>query len=762
MECEVSCPRALLKLCTSLTGLTSTQQQIKLNKYMSEWTGAEIAFIVPVEQHERESLSMQVIGTTVRELRENPAESVIRKELEKLATSQVSFTDDLTMEQFQELKKLLGCDIHSFLSVPIPNPQEQANTTKKRRTSSFFQEDTRPRGGEVISNGVAAEREAMEAGEASEPLLIVCLANRKTGGQFGSREVAIVRECFQVCVGGLQTSMALEEELSLKAQLQKLLTVAKNLFSHLGDVTVLLRQIMAEARRLTQAERCSLFLVDRQHSELVAKVFDGIMLPDGTVEQQPEVRLPLGTGIAGHVATTGKLVNIKDAYHHPLFYKGCDEETGFKTRNILCFPINDEDRVIGVAELCNKLTNTHFTKFDEEMAMAFSSYCGLAILHSLMYKKVADAQYRSKLSNELMMYHMKVPDEEVTHLVSSALPSTREIHPDFAAFSFFPRVLPIQDSTAAVFSIFSELGMIQRWRIDRHSLGRFLLMVRRGYRDPPYHNWSHAFSVAQFAFLLLSNLGLLAKGIVSELEAFALVIACLCHDLDHRGTNNTFQISSNSVLAALYSSEGSVMERHHFAQSMCILNTEGCNILDNLSKADYTNCLDLIRDNILSTDLAHHLRMLPEMERMVTEGVRAEKSRHHYLTSCLLMTASDLSDQTKDWLSTKKIAQMVYTEFFTQGDLEKAMGNKPTESMDRERACIPSLQIQFIDHIVVPVYKTLALLDPGAEEPYQGVLVNRTKWSVAGKVLADRGQRHKDVMDIFQDDLLDQEVERIT
>ena len=151
--------------------------------------------------------------------------------------------------------------------------------------------------------------------------------------------------------------------------------------------------------------------------------------------------------------------------------------------------------MIGVAELCNKQTNSHFTTFDEEMAMAFSSYCGLAILHrrlvpmamltsifeyllciyldkeglrtrneqrkafeisfyllnnipmilqeltisvrpgftmiyhlqsiihfqpdftiiyhlpficSLMYKKVADAQYRSKLSNELMMYHMKV------------------------------------------------------------------------------------------------------------------------------------------------------------------------------------------------------------------------------------------------------------------------------------------------------------------------------------------------------------------
>jgi len=236
------------------------------------------------------------------------------------------------------------------------------------------------------------------------------------------------------------------------------------------------------------------------------------------------------------------------------------------------------------------------------------------------------------------------------------------------------------------------------------------------------------------------------------------VIACLCHDLDHRGTNNTFQISSNSVLAALYSSEGSVMERHHFAQSMCILNTEGCNILDNLSKADYTRCLDLIRDNILSTDLAHHIRMLPEMERMVVGGVRAGEGRHHYLTSCLIMTASDLSDQTKDWLSTKKIAELVYTEFFTQGDLEKAMGNKPVESMDRERACIPSLQIQFIDHIVVPVYRTLATLDPRASEPYQVVLANKKSWVTAGEVLASRGENRGDVMEIFQDDVLDQEV----
>ena len=53
------------------------------------------------------------------------------------------------------------------------------------------------------------------------------------------------------------------------------------------------------------------------------------------------------------------------------------------------------------------------------------------------------------------------------------------------------------------------------------------------------------------------------------------------------------------MLACLYSSEGSVMERHHFAQAMCILNTEGCNILEQLSKEEYTRCLDLIRQLVL-------------------------------------------------------------------------------------------------------------------------------------------------------------------
>ena len=185
---------------------------------------------------------------------------------------------------------------------------------------------------------------------------------------------------------------------------------------------------------------------------------------------------------------------------------------------------------------------------------------------------------------------MQVSEEEVTRLVSSSLDnSTLNNSREFSQFTFCPRTIPDKDSVSAMFSMFSQPGMLSRWRIARDSLARFILLVRRGYRyllkyfhvyllkyfhiflfsrSPPYHNWCHGFTVAHFVYLVLQNSSLLARGLLTHLEAFALMIAAMCHDLDHRGTNNSYQISSNSVLACLYSSEGSVMERHHFAQSM--------------------------------------------------------------------------------------------------------------------------------------------------------------------------------------------------
>lgn len=63
-------------------------------------------------------------------------------------------------------------------------------------------------------------------------------------------------------------------------------------------------------------------------------------------------------------------------------------------------------------------------------------------------------------------------------------------------------------------------------------------------------------------------------------------------------------------LAALYSSEGSVMERHHLSQAMCILNTEGCDILESLPRRDYDRALMILRDYVLASDLANYFKLV--------------------------------------------------------------------------------------------------------------------------------------------------------
>ncbi|KAL1260341.1 hypothetical protein QQF64_008168, partial [Cirrhinus molitorella] len=511
-------------------------------------------------------------------------------------------------------------------------------------------------------------------------------------------------------------------------RLKALLQVAKNLFTHLDDVSVLLQEIIVEARNLSNAEICSVFLLDRK-----------------------EFRIPADQGIAGHVATTGKILNIKDAYSHPLFYRGVDDSTGFRTRNILCFPIKDEnEEVIGVAELVNKTNGPWFNRFDEDLATAFSIYCGISIAHSLLYKKVHEAQFRSHLANEMMMYHMKVSEEEVTKLLHTGIEPVQKIHPDFAEFSYTPRSLPDDSTPMGVLSMFEDMGFTNTYKIDLHTLARFCLMVKKGYRDPPYHNWMHAFSVSHFCYLLYKNLQL--SNYLQDIEILALFVSCMCHDLDHRGTNNSFQVASQSVLAALYSSEGSVMERHHFAQAIAILNTQGCNIFEKFSRKDYQRMLDLMRDIILATDLAHHLRIFKDLQKMADVGYNPRNRTHRSLLLCLLMTSCDLSDQTKGWKTTRKIAELIYKEFFSQGDLEKAMGNRPSEMMDREKAYIPELQISFMEHIAMPIYKLLQEIFPRSAELYERVAANREQWTKVSHKFTIRGLPSNNSLDFLDEE----------
>ncbi|KAJ8347833.1 hypothetical protein SKAU_G00264220 [Synaphobranchus kaupii] len=698
---ELDCK--ILQLCGELYDLDASSLQLKVIRYLQQETQSLCCCVLLVSE-DNQQLFCQVVGDKV--LEEEICFPLTFGHLGQAVEKKKSITlQEVSPEEHQQLNSMLGFEANSMLCVP------------------------------VVSRATL------------QVVALACAFNKRGGKKHSQVDEWKIQHCFHYTSSVLTSTLAFQKEQKLKSECQALLQVAKNLFTHLDDVSVLLQEIIVEARNLSNAEICSVFLLDSVSHELVAKVFDG-----GVVnEDEKEFRIPADQGIAGHVATTGKILNIKDAYSHPLFYRGVDDSTGFHTRNILCFPIKDENsEVIGVAELVNKTNGPWFNRFDEDLATAFSIYCGISIAHSLLYKKVHEAQFRSHLANEMMMYHMKVSEEEVTKLLSNGSMSVSEIHPCFAEFTYTPRSLADESTPMGILSMFEDMGFINTYKINLHTMARFCLMVKKGYRDPPYHNWMHAFSVSHFCYLLCKNLQL--SNYLDDIEIFALFVSCMCHDLDHRGTNNSFQVASQSVLAGLYSSEGSVMERHHFAQGIAILNTQGCNIFDKFSRKDYQRMLDLMREIILATDLAHHLRIFKDLQKMAEEGYNPKNRQHHSLLLCLLMTSCDLSDQTKDWKTTRKIAELIYKEFFSQGDLEKAMGNRPSEMMDREKAYIPELQTSFMEHIAMPIYKLLQDIFPRSAELYERVAANREQWTKVSHKFSIRGLPSNNSLDFLDEE----------
>ncbi|NXV21765.1 PDE2A phosphodiesterase, partial [Cepphus grylle] len=545
----------------------------------------------------------------------------------------------------------------------------------------------------------------------SQVVALACAFNKLSGESYTEADEHKIQHCFCYTSTVLTSTLAFQKEQKLKCECQALLQVAKNLFTHLG--------------------RCPL------RAAPVAWVGDGpppCAAPGdgGTRVPSPQGPCPLHcharNAVRAHAFAACTLLHA-------------------------CAPFCMH--VIGVAELVNKINGPWFSKFDEDLATAFSIYCGISIAHVCSWGGPTRGDslgtpWGPGHSVGHWQWLPQVSDDEYTKLLSEGIQPVSTIDPNFASFTYTPRSLPEDDTSMAILSMLQDMNFINNYKMDRQTLTRFCLMVKKGYRDPPYHNWMHAFSVSHFCYLLYKNLELV--NYLEDIEIFALFISCMCHDLDHRGTNNSFQVASKSVLAALYSSEGSVMERHHFAQAIAILNSQGCNIFDHFSRKDYQRMLDLMRDIILATDLAHHLRIFKDLQKMAEVGYDPKNKQHRSLLLCLLMTSCDLSDQTKGWKTTRKIAELIYKEFFSQGDLEKAMGNRPLEMMDREKAYIPELQISFMEHIAMPIYKLLQDLFPKAAELYERVASNREQWTKVSHKFTIRGLPSNNSLDFLDEE----------
>ncbi len=146
------------------------------------------------------------------------------------------------------------------------------------------------------------------------------------------------------------------------------------------DLDKLLGIITEETQKALSSDRCTLFLLDKETNELWSKVALGM--------GKKEIRFPANTGLAGHVATTGETINIKDAYNDSRFNKEIDKKTGYKTKTILCMPMrNLNHEIVGVFQVLNKFGNEYFSTEDEDLLVAIGSSTGIALENARLFKK---------------------------------------------------------------------------------------------------------------------------------------------------------------------------------------------------------------------------------------------------------------------------------------------------------------------------------------------------------------------------------------
>ncbi|RHY38862.1 hypothetical protein DYB30_003528 [Aphanomyces astaci] len=578
-----------------------------------------------------------------------------------------------------------------------------------------------------------------------------------------------------------------------------ILQVVKAVADENHDTHGMILRVVQVAKDALNCDRLTLYLCNSVRRELVCCV-----CRDSMVDR---FCLPYGKGLAGHVATTGKLLRIANCYDDPRFHPDVDVKSGYKSVSMLCAPVISADGdTIAVLQAMNKsswpipsnftgtvpsASITAFLDSDVALLTAFCTDSVTLMVSSLLgvhsnEKGMSHSWSRkgwkisglvslaaTKFMNSLAKRRSEpfVPDaaaaaslgrgsvgrgsegksssHETLHAVSAEWRSKQHGFDDFT-FDIFTYT---HDQLAVlVVQGFTQMGLCSIFSIPDEIAVRFVDTVRRGYRDNPYHSWWHAVDVYQHVFALLNRTHLLSM--LQPNIVFAMLVAALCHDIGHPGTDNAYEIATGSALAIQYN-DMSVLEQHHASETFRILHLPACNILLGVSKPGYQTIRKLVIDGILQTDMKCHFDLVHDLEDAVTLSqsissvVRRQKNLDMFdianathvkwLTGAILH-ASDIGAQTYpvaiagQWYVYVKVFDLLtithprmhasiqtrsnrlVDEFRLLGEKERSEGLPVAPFRDNltTSKAVGRLQLNFINYIVTPIWHLLIDMFPDA------------------------------------------------
>jgi len=260
--------------------------------------------------------------------------------------------------------------------------------------------------------------------------------------------------------------------------------------------------------------------------------------------------------------------------------------------------------------------------------------------------------------------------------------------------------------------------------MNEDNLKNFLMVLRDSYRPVPYHNYFHAFNVAQTLYYFLMKCEIKEK--FNDLEILALMVSAFCHDIDHPGLNNVFQINASTSLAHLYN-DHSVLEQHHTHEAFSILRRDDCDLLVGAPEEKRKKLRTFVTYCILATDLADHGKFVKEFkEKNSTLDWSKEEDRK--LMMALLVKAADISNEIRPAKIGANWAIAVMTEFYIQSAVEKNKKMPRAPHMDPEKTNTADGQIGFIQFLCYPFFELLASVFPKLDFACKQMESNSLNW----------------------------------
>ncbi|ORZ39598.1 cGMP phosphodiesterase [Catenaria anguillulae PL171] len=267
------------------------------------------------------------------------------------------------------------------------------------------------------------------------------------------------------------------------------------------------------------------------------------------------------------------------------------------------------------------------------------------------------------------------------------------------------------EMAALIEHMFSELGLIEKFKIELPILKRFLHTIKDNYNNNPFHNFRHCFCVTQMYYGILHSTG--AREKLEPMDLLIGLVSCIIHDVDHPGFNNAYQINARTELATVYNDQ-SPLENHHCAVGFTIIRNSDCNIFKNLTDKEWEAARKGIIRCVLATDLTKHGDIMAKFKSII-DTFSYSDPEHRAQLLVMMVKCADISNEARPADVAEPWLDCLLEEYFAQSDREKAEGLPYAPFMDREKVTKPGAQVGFIQFVMIPLFETLGKVLTGLE-----------------------------------------------